>query len=123
MNELLLAALSGATVWFGLAGIGRKDPVVAGRIAALAGIHSGPASAGHLSSLLCFIGRRFPGQAGETNRGLLASAGTSWPVELLRGVQLLLASLGFLLGLVFGTMAVVMAPAGALVGYRIPPPF
>ncbi|HVL50933.1 MAG TPA: type II secretion system F family protein, partial [Actinomycetota bacterium] len=74
-----------------------------------------------LSALLRYSGRRFPGEATDANRELLESAGMGRvPVESFRGVQLLLAGLGFVAGLAAGPMAVVVAPVGVLVGYRIP---
>jgi len=121
MNELLLAALSGATVWLTLAAVKRKDPVVAGRVSALAGTGESRRPMRPLSALLRYLARRFPGEAADGNRELLESAGMGRvPAESFRGVQLLLAGLGFVAGLAAGPMAVVVAPVGVLVGYRIP---
>lgn len=121
MNELIIAALSGATVWFALAAVKRRDPVVAGRVALMAGAEALAASVRPARPLLGWIGRRFPGAGVEGNRELLAAAGmTGVPVESVRGLQLVLGALGLLAGLSFGPIAVVMSPVGALVGYRLP---
>jgi tight adherence protein C len=124
VSELLLAALAGATVWFTLGALPRKDPVVVGRIAALSGA---PARLGRVRSvgaLIGYLGRSYPGSATEANRELLAAAGLSGtPVEIVRGSQLVLAAAGFLGGLAMGPMALVAAPVGVLVGYRIPRTF
>lgn len=122
MSELLLAALAGATVWFTLGAVPRKDPAVVGRIAALSGVvpRSG-SNARPLTAALGYLGRSYPGTATESNRELLAAGGINGvPVEVVRGVQLVLGAAGFLGGLALGPMAVVASPVGVLVGYRIP---
>ncbi len=121
MSEFLLAALAGTTIWFALVALPRKDPVVVGRVAALRGRQPVPGRARPLGALLGYLGRSYPGSATEANRDLLAAAGMSRvPVEVVRGIQIVLAGLGFLVGLAFGALAVVMSPVGVLVGYRIP---
>lgn len=121
MNELLLASLSGVTVLLGLFALRRKDPVVAGRVAALTGSSSAPSSFRPLRAVLGWLGRSYPGNASELYGKLLAAAGMSrLPVESVRGLQLLLAGAGFLGGLAFGPIALVTSPVGILVGYRLP---
>jgi tight adherence protein C len=124
MNEFLIGCLSAVTVWLALAGIRRRDPVVAARVADLT--HSLPARAGlrPVSALLNYLGRTYPGKALESTHKLLAAAGMSQtPVETIRGVQLLLGGMGFLGGLALGPLALVMSPVGFLVGYRLPRTF
>lgn len=121
MNELIIAGLSGATVWFGLAAARRRDPVVASRIALITGVPEPAAAVRPVRSLLGRLGRSYPGTGGEATRELLAAAGMAGvPVESVRGLQLALGGLGFVAGLAFGAIAVVMSPVGVLVGYRLP---
>lgn len=121
MNELLLSALSGATVWFLFTSVGRKDQVAAGRVASLAGADARGPRLRPGSAFLRYLGRTYPGTAMDGNRELLSAAGLGRiPVELFRGIQLVLAGLGFMAGVVFGPLAVVLAPVGVLVGYRMP---
>ena len=119
MNEVILAVLSGLTVWCGLTALRRKDPVVVGRVAALAETESGGQSVRSLAAVLRLLGRTFPPKAPESARQLLAAAGMAGvPVESLRGTQLLFGALGFSLGASLGTPAVVFAPVGTMLGYH-----
>ncbi len=121
MNEFLLAILSGATVWLASSALRRRDPVVAGRVAVLAGGAAGRPQFNPVRAALGWLGRTYPGGGQEHTQGLLDAAGTSRiSVETVRGVQLVLAAVGFMGGLIFGPAAVVTSPVGALVGYRIP---
>lgn len=121
MNELLLAALSGVTVWLAMAALRKKDPVVAGRVAALAGSGIGRPAFRPMRSVLGWLGRSYPGNASETNAQMLTAAGMSRiSVESFRGLQLLLGGVGFVGGLAFGPVALVTSPLGLLVGYRLP---
>ncbi|HEX2149841.1 MAG TPA: type II secretion system F family protein [Actinomycetota bacterium] len=124
MSEVLLALLAGATVWFALGALPRKDPVVAGRVGVLTGGQPRMGRKRPVGALLGYIGRSYPGAATETNRELLAAAGLSkGSVETVRGAQLALGAAGFVAGLVTGPMALVASPVGMLVGYRIPRTF
>lgn len=121
MNELLLAALSGLTVWLATAALRNRDPVVAGRVAALSGSSSPRPAFSPLRAVLGWLGRSYPGNASEANAKLLSAAGLSRvSVESLRGLQLLLGGVGFVGGLAFGPVALVTSPVGLLVGYRLP---
>ena len=121
MNELLLAALSGVTVWLAMAALRKKDPVVAGRVAALAESGIGRPAFRPMRSVLGWLGRSYPGNASETNAQMLTAAGMSRiSVESFRGLQLLLGGVGFVGGLAFGPVALVTSPLGLLVGYRLP---
>jgi tight adherence protein C len=122
LSEFLLAALAGATVWFTLGAVPRKDPAVVGRVAALSGVVSrSPGNGWPLTAALGYLGRSYPGTGTEANRELLAAGGiTGVPVEVVRGLQLVLGAAGFLGGLALGPMAIVASPVGVLVGYRIP---
>jgi tight adherence protein C len=120
VNEFLIASLSAATVWLAMAALRRKDPVVVGRVAALSGA-GGWSGVRPVGALLNYLGRTYPGQGTGNTRDLLASAGLNQiAVETIRGIQLLLAGLGFIAGLAFGPLALVMSPMGVLVGYRMP---
>lgn len=124
MSELLLAALAGATVWFALTALPRRDPVVAGRVALLTGTDSQTGRMRPVGALLGYIGRSYPGAATEANRELLAAAGLGiGSVETVRGAQLALGAAGFVAGLATGPMALVASPVGLFVGYRIPRTF
>lgn len=121
MNEFLLALLSGATVMLAAGALRRRDPVVAGRVAVLAGSAGSRRQFNPLRAVLEWLGRTYPGTGQEHTQELLDAAGMSRaPVESVRGVQLVFAAMGFLGGLVFGPVALVTSPVGALVGYRIP---
>ncbi|CAN5767804.1 type II secretion system F family protein [soil metagenome] len=121
MSEFLLAALSGATVWLATGALRRRDPVVAGRVAALTGSAGSPKPFNPVRAALGLLGRSYPGNGTEQARELLDAAGMSRvSVETVRGLQLVLAGLGFMGGLAFGPVALVTSPVGALVGYRIP---
>lgn len=121
MNELLLAALGGVTVLLASVALRRKDPVVAGRVAALTGSSSPQPALRPLHAVLGWLGRSYPGNASELYGKLLAAAGMSRvPVESVRGLQLLLGGTGFLGGLAFGPLALVTSPVGLLIGYRLP---
>lgn len=124
MNELLLAALSGATIWLAFAALRRKDPVVAGRVAALTGAGARRPARRPVAALLGMVGRSYPGNAGAATREMLAAAGMSRvSVETVRGVQLVLSAVGFIGGLIFGPAAFVLSPVGVLIGYRLPRTF
>lgn len=121
MNELLLAVLSGGTMLLALVALRRKDPVVAGRVAALTGSSSPQPAFRPLHAVLGWLGRSYPGNASELYGKLLAAAGMSRiPVESVRGLQLVLGGAGFLGGLAFGPLALVTSPVGLLTGYRLP---
>ncbi len=109
VNELLLAALSGATIWLAFAALRRKDPVVAGRVAALTGAGARRPARRPVAALLGMVGRSYPGNAGAATREMLAAAGMSRvSVETVRGVQLVLSAVGFIGGLIFGPAAFVL---------------
>lgn len=121
VNEVLLAALSGATVWLATAAVRRKDPLVAGRVAALTESSSPRPALNPFRWILSWLGRSYPGNAADINAQLLSAAGMSRvSVESLRGLQLFLGGVGFVGGLAFGPVALVTSPVGLLVGYRLP---
>lgn len=121
MSLLLLSLLSGTTVWLACLALTRRDPVVAGQVAALAGATAGRRRHRPVRSTLAYLGRTFPGFASEANRDLLAAAGRSdVPVEVFRGMQLVLACTGFVGGLGLGGAALLLSPVGLLLGYRLP---
>lgn len=118
---VLLAALSGATVWLASLAVARKDPVVAGQVASLAGIRARPRQFSPIRGGLAWLGRTYSGGAAESNHDLLAAAGRSeMPVEVFRGMQLVLAAGGFLGALATGASAIFLSPVGLLIGYRLP---
>lgn len=121
MNEFLLALLSGATVWLATGALRRRDPVVAGRVAVLAGSGGSRRQFNPVRAALGWLGRTYPGSGQEHTQELLDAAGMSRiSTEMVRGFQLFSAGIGFVGGLVFGPLALVASPVGALVGYRIP---
>jgi tight adherence protein C len=120
MNEVLLALLSGATVWLASAAVRRRDPVVAGQVAGLTGSSNTRPAFRPIRALLSFVGRSYPGGNQEEMNKLLAAAGLNVQADSVRGVQLILAGLGFLGGLALGPAALVASPAGLFIGYRIP---
>ncbi|MGQ0680440.1 MAG: type II secretion system F family protein [Actinomycetota bacterium] len=124
MNELLLAAMCGVTAWVLLQSLERRDPVVSERLDHLVGFRPGKASTGpfaRVGGLVVRLGARYPGDSGEAITGALAAAGMpAASVAGVRGRQLALAGAGFLLGLFPGALAIVLAPVGAFVGYRMP---
>lgn len=124
MNEFLVALLAGSTVWFAVAALRRRDPVVAGRVAALVGSGRPRPVRSPVAALLGMVGRSYPGNAAPATREMLVGAGLSpGAVETVRGIQLILAGCGFAGGLVFGPAALVMSPVGVLIGYRLPRTF
>ncbi|HYN99142.1 MAG TPA: type II secretion system F family protein [Actinomycetota bacterium] len=121
MSEILLALLSGVTVLLAAAAFRRTDPVVAGRVAALTGRPAASRSFNPVTAVPALLGRSYPGSGAPATRALLDAAGMGRvSVETVRGLQLILSGLGFVGGLAFGAIALVISPVGTLVGYRIP---
>jgi tight adherence protein C len=121
--ELLLAGMSGLCAWIILKGVDHQDPVVQARLAAFRAPGAGDSrmKAGTIHRLLARMGRKFPGAKGVQLQGLLDSSGVViWGVDTLRGAQLCAAGAGLALGLTAGVMAIVVAPFGAWIGYRLP---
>lgn len=128
MIEILLAAMGGLCAWVMMHCFAPQDSAVAQRIDALGGpVQKDCAPKASLASkLFKLVGRRFPGSSGGIrDRSLVRSesldaAGGEASPELVRGVQLVGTAAGFLVGLSAGALALVMAPAGGLLGYRLP---
>lgn len=123
MIEVLLAALGGLCAWVILQRFEPQDSAVAVRIAALSGVANQEqvAGPGRANALLEVIGRKFPGASAGALTASVGSAGmrtATW--EAVRGAQLVGAAAGFCLGLFAGALALILAPAGALLGYRLP---
>lgn len=122
--ELLLAAMSGLCAWIIVMGVDHKDPVVQSRVAAFRAQSAGEAHTrmGAINGLLARVGRRFPGTKAAQLQELLDSSGVaSWEVDTFRGSQLCAAGAGLALGLTAGVTAILVAPVGAWIGYRLPP--
>lgn len=124
VTEALLAAMFGFCVWAGLRAYRPVDAAVALRVEQMAGgAGSSTASreSGRLGKLLACLGRRFPGASVRSTQELLAAG--DWPVgsvNTVRGAEIVLASTGFVVGLVTGVGAWAVSPALALVGHRLP---
>lgn len=128
MTELVLAALSGLHVWIMMRCLSPRCPVVAGRVAELAG--SAPPGPHHrtvqpVCHVLAALGRRFanpkaalPGAPAGSGPDAAAILGLS--PETVRGLQLALAALGVAAGVVTGPLALALVPALGMTGYRIP---
>ncbi|MEX2552906.1 MAG: type II secretion system F family protein [Actinomycetota bacterium] len=122
--ELLLAGMSGLCAWIIVMGADHKDPVVQSRVAAFRAQSAGDAHArlGAIHGLLARVGRKFPGTKGVQLQELMDSSGVgSFGVDVLRGAQLCAAGAGLALGLMAGVTAILVAPVGAWIGYRLPP--
>lgn len=121
--ELLLAAMSGVCAWIIVMGVDHKDPMVEKRVAAFRAGSAGDALTrmGAINGLLARVGRKFPGAKAEQVQELLDSSGvSSWGFDTFRGSQLCAAGAGLALGLTAGVMAILVAPVGAWIGYRLP---
>lgn len=123
MIEILLSAMSGLLAWVLLKCFERRDPVVASRMGELriSGVVGIGEQAGGFRAVLGRIGRRYPGSGGEDVRRALDSAGMQGSgADGVRGAQICCAAAGFAAGLAGGSLALVLAPAGAFTGFRLP---
>lgn len=125
MTELLVASMFGFCVWAGLRAYRPADAAVAVRVEQLyvqdPSASTSAEPSGTVGRLLTRLGRRFPGTSAVSTRELLAA--TDWPASsasTVRGAEILLASLGFVLGLATGVGAWAASPMLAFVGYRLP---
>lgn len=123
VTELLIASLFGFCVLAGMRSYRTADAAVAFRIEQLTDeersvpvIRPTP-----VKRVLSYLGRRFPGNSASATEQLLAE--TDWPrasANMVRGAEIALALLGFIIGLATGAGALAVSPVLALVGHRIP---
>jgi pilus assembly protein TadC len=121
VTEILVAGLCSATVWIGFRSFVGPDPVSASRLRALAVKASEIREPRWLRpvGLLAYIGRRFPGAKSRSTEPALSSRGLN-DADVFRGAQLVGMLTGFALGAAAGPVALVAAPVGALLGFKLP---
>jgi tight adherence protein C len=120
MMEFLIAAFTATGVWLAISRkVRSRDKRLLTRISALtpqAPTRRRPT----VSQILAAAGGRLPGNRNELRQSLATADLADWPADAVISARFLIALVGFLAGLAFGSLAPVVAIALAVAGYRVP---
>jgi tight adherence protein C len=113
--------MASASVWVALHPLVARDPVVARRVAALVPAPADVEKPRASRRLLAAIGRRLPGDRRAADAALAAAGMADLGSDSFLGARAVLAVIAAALGLRFGLPGLLVAPALAVAGWRLPP--
>ncbi|MDQ4149375.1 MAG: type II secretion system F family protein [Actinomycetota bacterium] len=121
MTELIVAGLCSITVWLAFREFLYRDQAVAARVRALAPALAQQAPTRPVGRVLVWLGERLPVRdAAGVEAALKAAGRPESHLAALRGTQILGLVAGAVLGLLGGSAAILLSPALALGGFRLP---